>query len=150
MQRDDVPREPSKFKEEARRPSLADLEQLLVKLPSQLEFDHMYMVVDALDECPKEQRPQIIHLFKMVMDTLPCVKLFVTSRKEGDIERAFTQMRTPTIQMKAENVAADIRSYVESEVKRLRDGYHGNQLFLSNDSLETQIIDTLTEKAEGM
>jgi hypothetical protein len=33
------------------------------------------------------------------------------------------QFSTPTIQIQAENVAADIRSFARSEVKRLRQGY---------------------------
>jgi hypothetical protein len=145
-----VPPELLNFKQEARRPSLADMEQFLIKLPLQMRFDKVFIVVDALDECPKDQRPNIIGLLSTVMSGMPCAKVFVTSRREGDIERAFTENSAPTIQIHVENVVADIQNYTENEVKKLRKGLHGKKLFLSSDFLEAKVISTLTEKAEGM
>jgi hypothetical protein len=49
-----------------------------------------------------------------------------------------------------QRIKADIRRYGESEVKKLRQGYHGKKLFLSSDTTEERVIDVLTEKAEGM
>ena len=60
------------------------------------------------------------------------------------------KLETPIIEIEAGSVAADISSYVRSEVKRLRDGYDGKRLYLKNDTLEMTIVRTLTEKAEGM
>ncbi|KAF2104338.1 ankyrin [Rhizodiscina lignyota] len=60
------------------------------------------------------------------------------------------ESKTPTIQVQAQSIAADIESFVRSEVKMLRKGYHGKKLFLYSDALEGKIIQTLTQKAEGM
>jgi hypothetical protein len=110
----------------------------------------MYIIIDGLDECPERDRPEIICLLAEVMKGLPCAKVFVTSRRESDIERAFANSNKPTIQIQAENVAADIRSFVESEVTKLQQTYYGKTLFLSNKELEVKIVTTLAEKAEGM
>jgi hypothetical protein len=138
------------FKRAARRPSLADIRQFLVKLPADMKLKQVYIVIDALDECPERDRPNIIGLLIEVMKRLPCAKVFVTSRRENDIKRAFAESSMPAIQIKAENVAADIRSFARSEVKKLRQGYHGKKLFLGSDDLEAKVITALTEKAEGM
>jgi hypothetical protein len=145
-----IPLELLNFKQEARRPSLADIEQFLVRLPVDMRLKKVYIVIDALDECPEKYRPDIIRLLTETMSGISCAKVFVTSRKESDIERAFAESSTPTIQIQAENVAADIRSFVDSEVKKLRKGRHGKKLFLSSDILEATVISTLTKMAEGM
>jgi hypothetical protein len=145
-----VPTELLNFKQAASRPSLADIEQFLINLPAAMKLEEMFIVIDALDECYEKDRPIIIRLLAEVIKCLPCAKVFVTSRKESDIERAFVESNTPTIRIQAENVEADIRSYVESEVRNLRQGYHGKKLFFSNDLLEARVISTLTGKAGGM
>ena len=115
-----------------------------------MKIEEVYIIIDALDECLEKDRPEMIRLLTEVMAHLPCAKVFITSRREGDIERAFAELRTPTIQIQAENVKADIQSFAESEVRKLRRGYHGKKLFISRDDLEEKIIRSLTEKAEGM
>jgi hypothetical protein len=130
--------------------SLADIEQFLIELPAAMKLKEMFIVIDALDECSEKHRPSIIRLLDEVMNGLPCAKVFITSRKEGDIERAFAGSNTPTIQIQAKNVEADIRSFVESKVRELLQGHHGKQLFLRSDVLEARVISTLTGKAEGM
>jgi hypothetical protein len=138
------------FKEKALPPSLPDIEQFLIKLPATMKLDEVFIVIDALDECSEKSRPTIIRLLDEIMKGLPCAKVFITSRKEGDIERAFARSNTPTIQIQAKNVEADIRSFVESKVRELRQCHYGKQLFLRSDVLEARVISTLIEKAEGM
>jgi hypothetical protein len=145
-----IPDELLTFKREARRPSLADIERFLAKLPIDMKLEEVYIVIDALDECRERDRPAIVRMLSEVMRGIPCAEVFVTSRKEGDIERAFTESSAPTIQIQAKNVAADIQSFVESEVRRLRQGYNGKKLFLNSDALEAKVISTLTDKADGM
>jgi ankyrin repeat domain-containing protein 50 len=108
------------------------------------------MVIDALDECPEHERYQVIGFITKIVETLPCAKVFVTSRRESDILHAFEGGNTPTIQIKAENIAADIGLYVHSEVKKLRKGYYGKKLSLDSGTLGGKVIMTLKEKAEGM
>jgi hypothetical protein len=119
-------------------------------LTEELNFKGVYVVIDALDECPQRERYHMISFITEVMRSLRCAKIFVTSRRESDIIRAFEESNTPTIQIKAENVAGDIETFVRSEVLKLRNGYHGRKLYLTNDALEARVIQTLTEKAAGM
>jgi ankyrin repeat domain-containing protein 50 len=112
-------------------------------------FEEVFLVIDALDECPKTERHEIIGFINKVVTGLPRAKVFVTSRREEDIVTAFED-GTHTIQIKTENVTADVELYVRSEVKKLRKGENGKKLYLSSDALEGKIIRELTEKAEGM
>ena len=121
-----------------------------IKLADNLEFKEVFVVIDALDECPERERHHVIRFISEVMKALRCAKIFVTSRRESDIVRAFEDGSTPTIQIKEENVAADIESFVQSEVKTLRKGFYGKKLHLTSDVLEARVIQTLTEKADGM
>jgi ankyrin repeat domain-containing protein 50 len=114
------------------------------------EFDEVLVVIDALDECPKDVRYKILGFLAGIVNDLPCTKVFATSRRETDIEEAFKNLKTPIIEIEAESVAADISSYVTSETKRLRDGYDGRRLYVKSDALADTIVRTLTEKAEGM
>ena len=113
-------------------------------------FQEVFLVIDALDECPISQRPYVIGFITEVISSLPCAKIFITSRRESDIVRAFESTNTPTIQISAENVAADIERFVCSEVAELKQGYHGKKLHLNSSACERRIISTLTEKADGM
>ena len=125
-------------------------QESFIKLADDLDFKEVYVVIDALDECPERERHHVIRFITEVLKGPRCVKIFVTSRRESDIVRAFEESSTPTIQIKTENVTADIESFVQSEVKKLRNGYHGKKLYLADDTLESRIIQTLTEKADGM
>ena len=110
----------------------------------------VFIVIDALDECPTEARYKILDIIFRLLTDMPCVKIFVTSRRESDITDTFEQESIPTIQVEARNINRDIELYVHDEVKKLRNGIPGKKLFLENDDLESDIITTLTQKAEGM
>jgi len=137
-----------KVKRDAMDPSQLGNQESFITVAS--EFREVVVIIDALDECPKDARNRILGFLSGVANNLPCAKVFVTSRRERDIEEAFMKLKTPIIEIEAGSVAADISSYVRSEVKRLRDGYDGKRLYLKNDTLEMTIVRTLTEKADGM
>lgn len=137
-----------KVKQDAMDPSQLGNQESFITVAS--EFREVVVIIDALDECPKDARNRILGFLSGVANNLPCAKVFVTSRRERDIEEAFMKLKTPIIEIEAGSVAADISSYVRSEVKRLRDGYDGKRLYLKNDTLEMTIVRTLTEKADGM
>lgn len=150
QKRDTIPPWLLKFKYDSLSTSTASKQESFIKLAKDLEFKEVFVVIDALDECPMHERHHIICFIIGVMKALRCAKIFVTSRRVSDIVRAFKESSTPTIQIKAENVAADIESFVHNEVKKLRKGYYGKKLQLTSDILEAKIVQTLTEKAEGM
>jgi ankyrin repeat domain-containing protein 50 len=114
------------------------------------DFDEVFLIIDALDERLKDKRHHMLGFIKAIGERLPRAKTFVTSRRETDISEAFKKMATPTIQIEAKSIAADINKYVRNETQRLRDGYDGKRLYLISDALEKKIIIALTEKAHGM
>ena len=146
--KDVVPLAFLKVKQDAMHPSQLGNQESFTIIAS--EFREVVVIIDALDECPRDARSRILGFLSGVANNLPCAKVLVTSRRERDIEEAFTKLKTPIIEIEAGSVAADISSYVRSEVKRLRDGYDGKRLYLKNDTLEVTIVRTLTEKADGM
>lgn len=124
------------------------MQDLFISLAT--SFGEVFLVIDALDECPRDKRHHIIGFFLKVIESIYCAKVFVTSRKESDISDVFEREETPIIKIEARNVTEDIRLYVNAEVKRLRDGYNGKRLYLESDVLEEKIIRMLAESAEGM
>ena len=111
------------------------------------------MVLDALDECTEAQRADLCGFFARLIessnktDDYGRIKLFVASRKEPDIERAFLRKSFPTIEVEAKKVDSDIRKYVTAQLEeRLCDG----SLTLKNMMLKDKILDVLTTKAGGM
>lgn len=116
------------------------------------DLRQVYVVFDALDECPGQERGAVLSFITSVATAaIPCyIKVFITSRREMDIAEAFEDNCIPTIQIRAENVATDIETFARSQVDKLRAGEHGKRLYITSDELKEKIIQTLAVKAEGM
>ena len=115
------------------------------------QFEEVFLIVDALDECAKSVRYGILDFLREIIDDHRLlVKIFVTSRREMDIEAEFKRLNRPTIMVEALSVTADISRYVTDEVARSRRGQAGKKLYIKSDALEHHIIHTLTTKADGM
>ena len=116
------------------------------------QFDSVFLVLDALDECTETQRADLCQFFAGIIEHSACtghglVKFFVASRKEPDIERAFLRKAFPTIEVEAKKVDSDIKLYVTAQIEqRLDDG----SLTLTNIMLKDKILTTLTSNAGGM
>ena len=110
----------------------------------------LFIVVDALDECTEDNRPEIISVFREVLQFLPVVKVFVTSRPEPDISIFMEDAGTPTLKVDASFMAPDIEKFVTDEVRDLRLGRNGVHLHIKSDDLAEDIVRTLTERADGM
>lgn len=148
--KDQLPCDLLQTKHDALPPSLVGTQERFMSLVEDLH--QVYVVFDALDECPEQERRAILKfIIGIVAAQVRCrVKVFVTSRKEMDIAEAFGDRHIPTIQIQAENVTADIKTFVCSQVEKLRVGDHGKTLYITNDTLKERIIWTLATKAEGM
>ena len=120
----------------------------IVFLAIMQQFGRIFFVLDALDECTLAQRKDLSEFIVNIANTTSnqgIVKLFVTSRKEPDIERAFQQI--PTIEVEAAKVDCDIKEYVKAQIElRLQNG----SLVLQNMALKNKILSVLTAKAGGM
>lgn len=125
------------------QPKYGELKNIFLAIIRQL--GHVYFVVDALDECSLDERENLCKfLLSITTDTKQgLVKLFVTSRRESDIEQAFQQKVIPTIEIEAAKVDRDIEVYVKAQIQlRLRNGL--------NTALKNKILSVLTSKAGGM
>ena len=120
------------------RPSLAEYSR---SLQSEISyFSKVFIIVDALDECPEGTRK---HFLTEVRKLLPNVRLLVTSRHIPDIENEFKDAACMEIRASGE----DIKSYLEARIE--------GQLPLAryvkkNHALRDNILNTVVEKASGM
>ncbi|KAF2848266.1 ankyrin [Plenodomus tracheiphilus IPT5] len=110
---------------DARSPSLVGSQQYFLALAE--EFSEVFVVFDALDECPEQKRQGILEFITEVV--------------------TFVRNHVPTVQILAENVAADIESFARSKVEELQ---AKKMLYVTKDELKEQIVQTLATKAEGM
>lgn len=94
-----------------RRPKLAELQDLFQAVVG--TFTEVYVVIDALDECEKQVRQELLPYVCSLFHQCPGrLKMLVTSRQEADIERAFTSANFEMIKIEATRVSDDIAAYV--------------------------------------
>ncbi|KAL7271805.1 hypothetical protein RUND412_005418 [Rhizina undulata] len=105
------------------------------------------IIVNALDECNKERRNQLLDALKKLQRSSPRLKIFITSQYNGNISLALKN-ETQLFIEPSDNFS-DIQLFVVAEVgKCISDG----SLLWGRvrPELKQTIIDTLTEGAGGM
>lgn len=111
-------------------------------------FQKVFVVVDALDECPEQERKSMIHMFNRHIQLAGCsVKVFLTSRPERDL--GYLLNGNLNHHINADDTLKDIRPFISATVDEcISDGslLGGN---VSPD-LKQYLIDTLNGKADGM
>lgn len=110
-------------------------------------YNELFIVIDALDECPLSERKHLLKMIINVVDCLPCTRVLITSRRETDIEKALARRVTPVFEIKAENVIEDISGFVNDRIETL---IKDKEIEVYDPQLKAQIIDTLITRAEGM
>ena len=135
------------------QPGFQELQDMFLTVVQ--HFNSVFFVLDALDECTLNQRMDLCEFFARMIELSTSgnatgygfVKLFVASRRELDIERAFLRKPFPTIEVEAKKVDNDIELYVKAQIEqRLHDG----SLTLNNVMLKDKILTALTTNAGGM
>ncbi|OBT97547.1 hypothetical protein VE01_04507 [Pseudogymnoascus verrucosus] len=111
------------------RPSEDELSRALLSLIS--KFSHVYIVVDALDECNPKTRGKFIEKLQQLPTNL---RLLCSSRHLGDIQEAFAD--ASHLEIRASD--ADVALYRHRSCKYL------------NWSSSDTIVDKLVMKAKGM
>jgi hypothetical protein len=111
----------------------------------------IYLIVDALDECPNDSgipssREKVLQLVKeLVALRHPNMRLCITSRPEFDICVTLGPLATQQLSLHDESgQKQDITDYVTSVV-----GTDGRMKRWRDDD-RTMVIDKLTERADGM
>ena len=108
----------------------------------------IYLVVDALDECPNDSRypssrEKVLSVVeKLVRLRLPNLRLCITSRPEWDIRTIIKPLTTQEISLHDESgQTRDINAYVTSVARSVKHW---------RDDDKKMVIDKLTENADGM
>ena len=108
----------------------------------------IYLVMDALDECPNDSgyppsREMVLNVVKELVELrLSNLRLCVTSRPEWDIRITIKPLATQEISLHDESGQnQDINAYVTFVVQSVKHW---------RDDDKTMVIDKLTEDADGM
>ena len=120
----------------------------LLKLPGHAP---VYLIVDALDECPNTSsipspRSDVLNLIEeLIKSEIPNLRICVTSRPEMDIEDALYPLTLRSISLHDErgqknDIEEYIMSVINTDPKNKRWKAEDKQL----------VIDILTRKADGM
>jgi hypothetical protein len=112
-------------------------------------FPITIIILDALDECPREGRAIIIDFIKTVIRNSPnLVKFFISSREDGDI--VFHLGEFPSLRICSGKNQVDIETFVKSETARVVES--GSLLRHSQKKREImdEIISRVTADAKGM
>ena len=113
----------------------------------------VYIVLDALDECPSwpgipSPREQVLALVKELVDLhLPHLHICVTSRLEFDIQATLAPLARHRVSLHDESGQKnDIINYIHSVV------YSDSETMMKRwrDDDKKRVIETLSEKADGM
>lgn len=112
-----------------------------------LEFLNIYpkttLILDALDECKKEKRRDLIEMFDYFLaHASRPVKIFISSRPDGDIRERFKNLAN--IEIQATDNHGDISRFVETEIMKHRRWKN------MSPELQREIIETLQARSQGM
>lgn len=139
----------SEYKYRGGRPDTKTLIEALIA--SMQGFSAVYIIVDALDECPmiNDERKKLLHGLRHILKAAPnSLHMFCTSRKEVDIDKAMRPLLLEPLfgeidlSMQMEILNDDIAQYIDS--------------ILADDNYETwgemkeELKSVLVEKADGM
>jgi NACHT domain len=132
----------------ARKPSDDELVECLKKM---LTLQPVYLIIDALDECPDtvgmpSPREQVLDLIKELVEfSSSNLHLCVTSRPEIDIRHALEPLTSLRLSLHEESgQRKDILDYVTSVVQSDR------RMQQWRDEDKKLVIETLSERADGM
>ena len=110
----------------------------------------VYVIIDALDECPKiglpSPREQVLELVKeLVKSQIPNLRICVTSRPEADIEPVLHPLAFRSVSLHGENgQVQDIAEYVKYVVET------DPMMQKWREEDRKHVVEVLTRKADGM
>ena len=120
----------------------------VLNLPGQAP---VYLIVDALDECPNtsalsSSRLEVLKLLENLVDSqLPNLRICVTSRPEADIKPILEPLTFRSVSLHDERgQKEDIENYIESVVNTNRN------MRRWRPEQRRLVINVLTERADGM
>ena len=135
----------------AQKPSEDELIQCLKEILSLPNQEPVYLIIDALDECPDTSgmpspREQVLDLLNTLVEiSPPNLHLCVTSRPEIDIRRVLEPITSLRVSLHEQSgQKRDIIDYVTSVVQS------DPKMRRWRDEDKNMVIETLSERADGM
>jgi hypothetical protein len=126
--------------------TIADDELVAILFAVARHFSKLYVFVDGLDECRKEEQITILSVVnQLAQSTSPAMKILMASREEAIISTSLA--RFPRLRISADKNSADIAFFVEETVKA---NINSGALTIQDPSLESNIISALINGAKGM
>ncbi|KAL0631347.1 hypothetical protein Q9L58_009793 [Maublancomyces gigas] len=112
------------------------------------QFEKVFVVVDALDECSEEERKSIVMLLTRQLKLEGCrIKVFLTSRPENDLRQLLKD--NPSHQIDANDTSKDITPFVVAAL----DSHIANGMLLGGNvsaRLRRDLVETISGQADGM
>ena len=140
---DDLDNIKSCHRQHTQRRTRPSLNEIVTLLRSQVEkFNKVFIVIDALDECPELGGTRKDFLSE-VRSLVPTVRLMVTSRHDLAIESTFKHDTRLEIQAQDQ----DVRKYIESQMERR---HELADLLNDHDDIRSEIIAVILSKTNGM
>jgi hypothetical protein len=103
------------------------------------------LVLDALDECNKETRAQLVDVLDALVTHSPRpVKVFISSRPDRDIKHRFEY--GPNVQINAQDNRDDIIKFVDDEINNSPKHWRNS----IKPDLKKEIYEILVNGSEGM
>ena len=135
----------------AQSPSDDELVQCLMDLLKRAGPRPVYLVIDALDECPSTSslsspREKLLSLLEDLVEAqIPNLRICVTSRPEVDIKAILEPLAFRSVSLHDESgQKQDIKKYIQSIVTTNKNMQNWNP------EHKQLVIDVLTRKADGM
>ncbi|KAL8713090.1 MAG: hypothetical protein Q9225_006836 [Loekoesia sp. 1 TL-2023] len=112
-------------------------------------YDMTTIVIDALDECDTKTRYELLYALQTILqDAKSLVKIFVSSRDDGDIK--WKLQGFPNLTIESGKNFHDISAFVRSETEQLIRWGKLLRHSRSKDDLRELIITKVIKKADGM
>ena len=121
-----------------KQPKHEDLEEALLLTCS--EFDRVFFVIDALDECNKSQRNAVLRVLSNISKCSP-VSMFVTGRPHAEnISKAFKKSEKIVIEAKR----SDITKYVYNKIE------NSDEFETFDDGFRNLIVEKISQGSHQM
>ena len=125
-------------------PRVEELEKILLACIQ--SYDELFLLLDALDECPEvsDVRQNVLDGLERLASEAPNIRMFVTSREVSDVGEFMETVEADLVSVAARSVGVDIQRFVSSQLSRDR------KLSKLDVSTKNLIEDTISRKADGM
>jgi hypothetical protein len=118
-----------------------DCKELLLELVN--IYPHTTLIIDALDECEKHKRLELIETLDHILAKASNpIKIFISSRPDGDIKERLKDRAN--IEIDATKNQDDVSSFVNAEIVKHRRWKN------MPAKLQARIVETLQEQSQGM